>query len=329
MALVTDESIRYRTRPGHGLFLDCVLHGEDFNMKKILITGASGLFGRELFKTFQDSGWDVLGLAYTRAKGNLRKVDLTDSKAIQDVIMGYQPDVVIHAAAERRTDVVERDPQTVQKLNVGATAQIAAICEKLGILLVYISTNYVFDGTKPPYKPSDEPNPLNKYGQSKRDGEIATLKNYPGAVILRLPLLYGSIERLNESAATYLLHQIQDTSKVLELCDYQQRRPTHVRDVASVVIQLAQRHCKGEGVSGILHWNTSEQLTRYQMALIITDIFKLPMDHLIPNPNPPSTGTPRPQNATMDISIINALGVKVTDTPFRKGIEECLTPHLS
>nr|XP_054754798.1 methionine adenosyltransferase 2 subunit beta-like isoform X2 [Lytechinus pictus] len=247
-------------------------------MKKILITGASGLLGRELFKTFQDYGWDVLGLAYTRAKENLRKVDLTDSKAIQDVIMGYQPDVVIHAAAERRTDVVERDPQTVQKLNVGATAQIAAIC---------------------------------------------------GAVILRLPLLYGSIERLNESAATYLLHQIQDTSKVLELCDYQQRRPTHVRDVASVVIQLAQRHCKGEGVSGILHWNTSEQLTRYQMALIITDIFKLPMDHLIPNPNPPSTGTPRPQNATMDISIINALGVKVIDTPFQKGIKECLTPHLS
>lgn len=65
-----------------------------------------------------------------------------------------------------------------------------------------------------------------------------------GAVILRLPLLYGSIERLNESAATYLLHQLQDTSKAQELCDYQQRRPTHVRDVASVLLQLAQRHCK-------------------------------------------------------------------------------------
>lgn len=52
--------------------------------------------------------------------------------------------------------------------------------EKLGILLIYISTNYVFDGTKPPYKPSDAPNPLNKYGQSKRDGEIATLEHYPG-----------------------------------------------------------------------------------------------------------------------------------------------------
>ncbi|XP_030837094.1 methionine adenosyltransferase 2 subunit beta [Strongylocentrotus purpuratus] len=186
------------------------------------------------------------------------------------------PDVVIHAAAERRTDVVERDPQTVQKLNVGATAVIASVCEKLGILLIYISTNYVFDGTKPPYKPSDAPNPLNKYGQSKRDGEIATLEHYPRAVILRLPLLYGSIERLNESAATYLLHQIQDTSKVQDLCDYQQRRPTHVRDVASVLLQLAQRHCKGERVSGILHWNTSEQLTRYQMALIITDVFNLP-----------------------------------------------------
>lgn len=297
-------------------------------MKKVLITGASGLLGREVLKTFQVFGWDVLGLAYTRAKDNLKKVDLTDTELLQDVIKEYQPDVVIHAAAERRTDVVERDPQTVQNLNVGATAVIASVCEKLGILLIYISTNYVFDGTKPPYKPSDAPNPLNKYGQSKRDGEIATLEHYPGAVILRLPLLYGSIERLNESAATYLLHQLQDTSKAQELCDYQQRRPTHVRDVASVLLQLAQRHCKGERVSGILHWNTCEQLTRYQMALIITDVFNLPQDHLIANPNPPSAGTPRPHNASMDISAVTDLGVKVSDTSFRKGIEESLAPHL-
>eukprot|EP00057_Strongylocentrotus_purpuratus_P006361 XP_011660835.1 PREDICTED: methionine adenosyltransferase 2 subunit beta isoform X4 [Strongylocentrotus purpuratus] len=247
-------------------------------MKKVLITGASGLLGREVLKTFQASGWDVLGLAYTRAKDNLKKVDLTDTEPLQDVIKEYQPDVVIHAAAERRTDVVERDPQTVQKLNVGATAVIASVC---------------------------------------------------GAVILRLPLLYGSIERLNESAATYLLHQIQDdTSKVQDLCDYQQRRPTHVRDVASVLLQLAQRHCKGERVSGILHWNTSEQLTRYQMALIITDVFNLPQDHLIANPNPPSAGTPRPHNASMDISAVTDQGVKVSDTSFRKGIEESLAPHL-
>ncbi|XP_071480252.1 methionine adenosyltransferase 2 subunit beta-like [Diadema antillarum] len=297
--------------------------------RKVLVTGASGLLGRAVMATFLSASWDVLGLGFSRAGEKLKKVDLRDSEAIRSVIREFQPDVVIHAAAERRTDVVERNPEDVKQLNVAATAVIAQECASRGIMLVYISTNYVFDGKKAPYRTSDEPNPLNKYGQSKRDGEIATLTNYPGGAILRLPLLYGPVERLNESSATFILSQITDTSKVVEMCNYQQRRPTHVNDVAQVLLQMAEKYSQGHEVKGIFHWNTSEQLTRYQMATIITDVFQLPSHHITANTSAPAAGTPRPANAAMDVSSVTSLGVKVSDTLFRVGIKGSLESFVN
>ena len=76
---------------------------------------------------------------------------------------------------------------------------------------------------------------------------------------------------------------------------------------------------QGTRVSGIFHWNTSEQLTRYQMGLIIAEVFQLPSHHIQPNPSLPEAGTPRPHNASMDVSAVLELGVKIRDTPFPRG----------
>ncbi len=146
-------------------------------MPRVLITGASGLLGRALVKEFTRASWEVLGLAYSRAGGVLKKVNLTDSQAVRDILTEYKPAVVVHSAAERSPDVVEKQEGQARKINVDASSNIASICDEIGAYMIYLSTDYVFDGKNPPYKPGDKPNPLNKYGQSKLDGEVAVQKH--------------------------------------------------------------------------------------------------------------------------------------------------------
>ena len=172
--------------------------------KRVLITGASGLLGRAIVKEFTQSenGWEVLGLAYSRAKGALRKVDLKSKDEVDSVVEEFKPSIVIHSAAERRPDVVEKKEEETKMLNVDATRTIAEASAKANAFFLYISTDYVFDGTNPPYKPTDKPNPLNKYGQSKLDGENVTLEFLPRSGVLRVPILYGPVEHIHESAVT-------------------------------------------------------------------------------------------------------------------------------
>ena len=176
--------------------------------KRVLITGASGLLGRAIVKEFTQSenGWEVLGLAYSRAKGALRKVDLKSKDEVDSVVGEFKPSIVIHSAAERRPDVVEKKEEETKMLNVNATRTIAEASAKANAFFLYISTDYVFDGTNPPYKPTDKPNPLNKYGQSKLDGENVTLEFLPRSGVLRVPILYGPVEHIHESAVTGNAH---------------------------------------------------------------------------------------------------------------------------
>ena len=172
--------------------------------KKVLITGASGLLGRALLKEFTrfSDSWETLGLAFSRAGGDLRRVDLKNKDEVNTVVEEFQPNLIIHSAAERRPDVVEKNEDETTKLNVTATRIIAEAATKANAFMLYISTDYVFDGTSPPYKTTDKPNPLNRYGQSKLDGENATLEFLPRCGVLRVPILYGPVEHLHESAVT-------------------------------------------------------------------------------------------------------------------------------
>ena len=176
--------------------------------QRVIITGASGLLGRAIMKEFLNSDkWEVLGLAHSRAKNVLRKVDLLDFDESKRVVKEFKPHVLIHSAAERRPDIVENDERTCTKMNVGVTKALVEAINELNSdretpdhFMVYISTDYVFDGTSPPYKPLDEPNPLNKYGKSKLEGE--QVMHHSEGAILRVPILYGDVEYLKESAVT-------------------------------------------------------------------------------------------------------------------------------
>ena len=95
-------------------------------------------------------------------------------------MLNFQPHVIVHCAAERRPDVVENHPDTASQLNVDASGNLAKEAAAIGAFLIYISSDYVFDGTNPPYREEDIPNPLNLYGKTKLEGEKAVLENNLG-----------------------------------------------------------------------------------------------------------------------------------------------------
>ncbi|KAG9104408.1 hypothetical protein FRC06_002643 [Ceratobasidium sp. 370] len=162
---------------------------------KVLITGASGVLGSAVYNAFQAASdrFEVKGTAHTRPSGNIEAIDLCDKDAVSNLVQKFKPGWVIHCAAERRPDVAAKNPQAARELNGIVPATFAQLSVDYGFTLIYISTDYVFDGTSPPYAVNAKPNPLNLYGETKLAGEIAILSGYDGKpgqrVVLRVPVL--------------------------------------------------------------------------------------------------------------------------------------------
>ncbi|WFD15977.1 Vacuolar protein sorting-associated protein vps5 [Malassezia arunalokei] len=277
------------------------------------------------------AGHEVIGLAFSRVSGALVKLDLTDAEAIHGLIQRERPDVVINLAAERRPDVVERDPVAVRKLNVDAPAILAQACATLNppAYLLNISTDYVFDGQNPPYFVDSPTHPLNAYGMSKREGEIAVLDAaLPGyATNLRLPVLYGETLYNEESAVNVLLNSIRSNGKRIKMDAHAVRYPTNVSDVAHVIEQLASLYKKqlhSSGMPETLHFSAPEAMTKYDMCLVLSRLWNLvckeevsSVQHLDPQYEAdPNAGTKRPGHCKLDISATKELGIDTSCVPF-------------
>ncbi|XP_015280996.1 PREDICTED: methionine adenosyltransferase 2 subunit beta isoform X1 [Gekko japonicus] len=295
--------------------------------RRVLITGATGLLGRAVYKEYKVNNWHAVGCGYTRARPRFEQVNLLDVAAVHNLIQDFQPHVIVHCAAERRPDVVDSQPDAASQLNVAASGNIAKEAAEVGAFLIYISTDYVFDGRNPPYKENDAPNPLNLYGKSKLEGEKAVLANSDDAAVLRVPILYGEVESLEESAVTVMFDKVQFSNKSANMDHWQQRFPTYVKDVASICRQLAEKRMEDPSIKGIFHWSGKEQMTKYEMACVMADAFNLPSSHLRPITDSPVMGAARPRNAQLDCSRLQMLGIG-QQTPFRIGIKESLWPFL-
>ena len=297
--------------------------------RRILVTGASGLLGRPIMKALKkEKAWKVTGTAFSRESEDLKKVDLSEIDNIATFLDSLKPEIIIHSAAERRPDVSMKDPDGTQRLNVDATAAIAEWATTNSAYLIYISTDYVFDGTRPPYKEDSLPNPLNDYGKSKRAGEIAVLSTCSDSAILRVPILYGEVEYLEESAVitlTRTLLDAQDDEKVT-FENWAVRHPTLTDDVADVIRQMLVYADEHTTLKGIFHWSSDEAMTKYDMACIIADFIDFSRERLLADNNPPA-GAPRPQNSTLDTTLLRTKGIE-KQTPFKDAIPMILQKAL-
>ena len=198
---------------------------------KVLVTGASGLLGRQVMAVLNSEAVPCHGLCFSRPGAGLSTLDLTDLEATRSFVLNFKPSHVIHAAAQRFPDKVEADTEAAMKLNVESSRTIAEACKETGARMIYISTDYVFAGDHPPYFPDNKPRPLNKYGETKLAGEAAVLGVDPNFLVLRIPVLYGGVTSLAESAVTVLLDVVR-SGKPASVSSYEVRCPSHTRDIA-------------------------------------------------------------------------------------------------
>ncbi|KAI8923583.1 dTDP-4-dehydrorhamnose reductase [Entophlyctis helioformis] len=280
---------------------------------KVVVTGASGLLGRAVLAAFASNpAYQVVGTAFSRAEPPLVKLDLTDFEHVKAFMAAERPAIVVHCAAERRPDVAARDEAGTLRLNVDATRNLAEQTEAVGAWLVYISTDYVFDGTAPPYSVTDTPNPLNFYGKTKLGGEKAVESVSRTATILRVPVLYGSVTTASESAVNVLLDVIR-AGKRADMDHHQSRFPTNVSDVARAIVGLAGVR---DAAGGILHFSAKERMTKYDMCKVIAKAYGLDMSHLVPITDAPVDPiATRPQDAQLSTARLDAL-ISITCVPF-------------
>jgi len=297
-------------------------------MYKVALIGASGLLGRAIAQRLsQRTEWQVVQTAFAHARAPQVMLDIRDEAAIARFIDEQAPDAIVIAAAERRPDVCENDPALARALNVDAVRAIAGVAQRHGAWVLSISTDYVFDGTQPPYRHDAPPAPINAYGRSKLEGERALTETTDLGCVLRLPLLYGPIVDWAESAVTSLVPAIAASAssspnpKAAVMDAWAIRYPTFTPDVAFVIRQMLERHAHGETIRGIVQWSGNEPMTKYEIALRLAEALQLEAQ-LTPQ-RTPTDATPRPHNCHLDSSRLEALQIG-RRTPFDTAIRQVL-----
>lgn len=217
---------------------------------RILITGGRGQLGRELARALPDHA--------LLAPGH-DDLDVTDESALRTLAQAFRPEVIIHCAALTDTTRCEREPLLAQQVNGVGTLNVAETCRRWGALLVYISTNEVFDGRRgEPYVESDEPSPINAYGLSKLAGERAALTVAPTAYVVRTSWLYGAA---GNNFPLKVLRAARSGSDLRMVSD-EVAAPTWTRDLAAAIAALLG----ARPAPGIYHFANAGRASRWDWA---------------------------------------------------------------
>lgn len=292
---------------------------------KILVTGATGMLGRAVMaEAAKDPSLDTTGLCHSRVRDGLVAADLTRVETIAPLLDRLRPDAIIHTAAIRRPDEFAADTQAARRLNVDATEALARwTAAHPGTFLVYLSSDYAFDGTTPPYRPDDPVHPINGYGVSKVEGEDVIRAHVPDrAAILRVPILYGDVETLDESSVTTVLASVLDMRRDAQprvFDDWAVRYPTHVADVAEILLPLARQH-----LAGTFHWSGPAPLTKFDMAVRVASLVGVDLARLRRSGAPANGSEPRPQDCHLDRSALEARGLAASDRTFDETARQLL-----
>ena len=220
---------------------------------KVLVTGAKGQLGYDLV--------EVLGSAYRVVPASRVDFDITDVKATMEFIKEVEPDIVIHAAAFTDVDACESLPDKAFRVNALGARNVAIAAREVGAKLFYISTDYVFDGTKKgPYIEIDSPNPINVYGKSKLLGEQLVKEQLNRFFIIRIAWLYGP---KGKNFVKTMLNLAQEKEE-LQVVNDQRGTPTYTKDLARQIMELIPTE-----LYGTYHCTNQGSCTWYEFALEI------------------------------------------------------------
>jgi len=237
---------------------------------KFLVTGSAGLIGRQVVKDLSETH-EVFS-CYNKSKpehGNIIKMDLLNHEMISNVMSEKKPDVVIHLGAMTAVDLCETDQDSAFKINSQATEILAKESSKMNTFIVYVSTDYVFDGNTGMYEENDATNPLGFYGKSKLLGEKSIQNFSSNWCIARTSTPFG-LHPTKKSFPIWVIENLQKQKQIDVLTD-QFTSPTYVPSLSRMLIEISERH-----LTGIIHVAGASKISRYEMASLVSD--KLGLD---------------------------------------------------
>ena len=242
--------------------------------QRILVTGGNGLLGQSLMYVAQGRH-TMLSTGRGPQRGEsfgafYQTVDCTDPAAIDAAILDFNPDVVIHAAAMTQVDQCTLEPERCQQLNVEATANVVRACETHQKHLIFISTDFIFDGENGPYCEEDAPAPLSVYGQSKLDAEALVKAAQCPWTIARTVLVIGYVPGLSRSNIILWARQALGKGETIRVVDDQVRSPTWSIDLAEGCLRIAERTALG-----VYHLSGPETMSILELVERVADHGKL------------------------------------------------------
>ena len=270
-------------------------------MKKYLITGANGQVGSQLVAQLQGKA-EILA-------ADRNTLDITDRKAVFKIVREFRPDVIINAAAHTAVDKAESEPNLAHAINCTGAENLAIAANEIGAIILYISTDYVFDGKgEIPYRETDPVAPQSVYGKTKLAGEQAVQAACTRHIILRTAWVFN--EHGNNFVKTMIrLGKQRDTLGVVA---DQFGAPTYAGDIAAALIAMSEQLWQGNQSFGVYHFSGSPYVSWYGFAKVIfaqavaQDILsKLPTVNAITTADYP-TPAKRPANSRLDCSKIQA-----------------------
>jgi len=247
------------------------------------VTGGTGRLGWHIVQRLVEKGFSVVATSRKLLSSNdvrLRwvKLFLEDSYMLSRVLDDVDPDVVIHTASETNVDACEEYREYAFRINVEATRQIAKWCGRYGRFMIYISTDYVFDGEKGMYTEGDVPRPVNFYGLTKLLGEEAVRSSCERYCIVRTSGLFGSSSPFaRKSFVEEMLSQLLNGLKATAVCD-QYLSPTYIPYLADAIVRIVER---GEPTGEVIHIAGS-RASRYDIAVRLCKLLGLDLEMVRP-----------------------------------------------
>lgn len=211
---------------------------------KVLVTGVKGQLGYDVVNELEKRGHTAIGV-------DVEEMDITDAKKVEEVISKANPEAVIHCAAYTAVDAAEDNEEICRKVNAEGTENIAKVCNKMNIKMMYISTDYVFDGEGENYwEPDEKRQPLNVYGQTKYEGELAVENNVEKFFIVRIAWVFG----VNGKNFIKTMLNLGKTRDELSVVNDQIGSPTYTYDLARLLVDMIETekygryHATNEGL---------------------------------------------------------------------------------
>ncbi len=281
--------------------------------KTVLVTGANGQVGQEL-NVIHASYPDFDFLFTTR-----KELDIVNAESVNNFFSSHKIDIVINCAAYTAVDKAESDKENAQKVNAEAVKELVKACGKSSALLIHISTDFVFDGTKSsPYKESDNTNPLGVYGATKLEGEKEALK-YRNSIVVRTSWVYSSFG--HNFVKTML--RLGKEKPELRVVNDQQGSPTYAKDLAEALLYIASNY-SANNLQQVYHYSNEGAITWFEFARTI-----LELSHIETPVHPITTAqfpTPakRPSYSVMDKGKILEAFPGIPFKNWKTSLAECL-----